>query len=354
MNHSQVDKVVEAVLYEGYVLYPYRPSVKTQQRWTFGGIYPPAFAEAQGGSDIARNQTQCVAVAGGEALLEVTVRFLHLMDRTVAAAGGGDGGAAGADAVFQPVQSLRVGVQRYHPWQEAMERVVAVEPMRLERLVRESYQLSFSFPGSRHVEELPDAAGRMAGRLMREQHAIEGTVEVHAQRHGEQHWLVTVRVANETLMGGDSPPGRDEALLRTFNSAHVILRLPAGRFISLTDPPEALRGMAEACCNIGCWPVLVGEAGQADTMLCSPIILYDYPQVAPQSPGNLFDGTEIDEILTLRIMTLTDEEKQQAAAVDERVRALLARTESLAREQLMTLHGTVHALQPVHSEEHHA
>lgn len=63
-------------------------------------------------------------------------------------------------------------------------------------------------------------------------------------------------------------------------------------------------------------------------MLASPIILYDYPRLAPESPGELFDGTEIDEILSLRVLILTDNEKRLAAAVDERARALLDRTAS--------------------------
>jgi hypothetical protein len=88
-------------------------------------------------------------------------------------------------------------------------------------------------------------------------------------------------------------------------------------------------------------------------MLASPIILYDYPQVAPESPGDLFDATEIDEILTLRILALTEEEKQAMAAVDKRAQALLTRTESLAREQLLGLHGTIRGLRTLPPEENH-
>ena len=116
------------------------------------------------------------------------------------------------------------------------------------------------------------------------------------------------------------------------------------------DPPDAWREAAAACRNVGTWPVLVGAEGQADMMLSSPIILYDYPQIAPESPGDFFDGTEIDEMLTLRIMTLTDEEKRAMAAVDERAGDLLARTEAMAREQLMGLHGTVRGLRPCREE----
>lgn len=119
-----------------------------------------------------------------------------------------------------------------------------------------------------------------------------------------------------------------------------------GAFVSLLDPPAPWREAAAGCRNVGAWPVLVGEEGQTDTMLSAPIILYDYPQLAPESPGDLFDGTEIDEILTLRILTLTDDEKRTMAAVDERARALLARTEALGAEELMRLHGAVRSLRP--------
>src|SRR5208282_417095 len=121
------------------------------------------------------------------------------------------------------------------------------------------------------------------------------------------------------------------ALRQALVSTHTILGVRQGEFVSLLDPPEDCREAVAACGNVGTWPVLVGEEGQRDTLLSSPIILYDYPQLAPESPGDFFDGTEIDEMLTLRIMTMTDEEKVAMAAVDERAAALLARTEALAR-----------------------
>jgi hydrogenase maturation protease len=144
-------------------------------------------------------------------------------------------------------------------------------------------------------------------------------------------------------MEADGNLDRDEAMLRTLASSHAILGVRGGEFVSLLDPPEGFREAAAACRNVGTWPVLVGAEGQREMMLASPIILYDYPQVAPESPGDFFDGTEIDEMLTLRIMTLTDEEKGAMAAVDARARALLARTESMPPDQRLGLHGTMRA-----------
>ena len=134
---------------------------------------------------------------------------------------------------------------------------------------------------------------------------------------------------------------RDAAQLAAFLSTHVILGVEDGAFVSLIDPPEPLAQAARRCVNQSAWPVLVGNPGERDTLLCSPIILYDHPQIAPESPGDLYDGTEIDEILTLRILSMTAAEKQEMAATDERARALLVRTESLSQQQLLRLHGVM-------------
>ena len=132
---------------------------------------------------------------------------------------------------------------------------------------------------------------------------------------------------------------REEALYSSFISTHTILGVEDGNFISLLEPPDELRDHVAQCRNEGTWPVLVGEPGARDAMLSSPIILYDYPQIAPESPGALFDGTEIDEILTLRILTLTDEEKRQMSQLDQRTREILERSDSIAPEEFMKLHG---------------
>jgi hypothetical protein len=113
------------------------------------------------------------------------------------------------------------------------------------------------------------------------------------------------------------------------------------------DPPDDLQAAASGCSNIGLWPVMVGEADERDAMLASPIILYDYPQIAPESAGDCFDGTEIDEILALRVITMTDEEKAEARRTDPRARALLDRTEGLSDEHMMKLHGVLRGLRPV-------
>jgi hydrogenase maturation protease len=114
----------------------------------------------------------------------------------------------------------------------------------------------------------------------------------------------------------------------------------------MTAPAPEYAEATAACQQIGTWPVLVGEKGAQDTLLSSPIILYDYPEIAPESAGDLFDGTEIDEILSLRILTLTDEEKREMSQSDDRARLMLERTETLPLEQLMKLHGVLRNVRP--------
>ena len=171
-----------------------------------------------------------------------------------------------------------------------------------------------------------------------------GTIEFTAEMLEKGLFKLTVRIVNTSRMDGAEPIGREQALAQSLVSAHTILEARNGEFVSLIDPPEDWRAYAQACQNIGTWPVLVGEEGQRDTVLSSPIILYDYPQIAPESPGDLFDGAEIDEILMLRIMTLTEDEKREMRQSDDRARRILERTESLPEEQFMKLHGALRGL----------
>jgi hypothetical protein len=341
MNRLLVDRIAHAVLYEGYILYPYRPSIKNRQRWTFGGLYPDAYCQANNG-ETASNQTECLVSGNERTKFEAAVRFLHLTERV-----------AGeivsplkkwpqeSELAFRPVQTLRVGEQMLHTWQEAEEREIPIDEVSLGALLDRPRIISFAFPGCRRLEPVRDESGKIAGVLIREQQAIAGGIEVRAVEAADGLFRVTLRVVNRSQSAASGAITRDAALLRSLVSTHAILGVQAGAFISLLDPPDGWREAAAACRNVGVWPVLVGTEGQTDTMLASPIILYDYPQVAPESPGDFFDGTEIDEMLTLRILTLTDDEKRSMASIDERARALLARTEALAREQMLGLHGTI-------------
>jgi len=93
--------------------------------------------------------------------------------------------------------------------------------------------------------------------------------------------------------------------------------------------------------------VLVGDEPDRSMMFCSPIILYDYPKIAPESEGDFFDGTEMDEMLTLRVLTLTDAEKQEMRSGDPRARKILERTEALTSEAMLKAHGVIRGLREI-------
>ncbi len=345
------EEIANAVLYEGHILYPYRPSsVKNRQRWTFGALFPEAYSVAQGGTEAWIMQTECLIEGSHRTTLDVRVRFLHLQDRGVGVLDAPLPDLPAEEPVFRRVPALRVGTKVVQAWQEAVEREVVIAGLRLEDLLTGTQRRPFMFPAGRALEPLREPVGPVVGVLERQQQQISGTVEVAAAPVEEGLFKLTVRIRNETALDAASMARRDEAVLWAFTSTHTLLSVEEGAFVSLLDPPDAWATAVAACQNVGTWPVLVGEEGERDMMLSSPIILYDYPQIAPESAGDLFDGTEIDEILTLRIMTLTDEEKQEVRESDERAGALLDRTEALPPELLMRMHGVMRNLHPLEEE----
>ena len=330
-----VDAIADAVLYEGYILYPYRPSaIKNRVRWTFGGIFPRPYSEALSGGEPWLMQTQCLLQADASCRLQVQVRFLHLVDRRVARLV-----EPGLEGAYEVVESLEVDGRVLSSWQEAVERRLSLDELALADLWSGSRRVPVDLPAETSREPIRDAEGRTVAVIIRKSEAIEGAVEVAAERVAMGTTRLTVRITNTTALPDRGSVRREEAAMRALVSTHTVLRAAGGGFISLADPPEDLREVAAACHNVGAWPVLVGPEGATDTMLSSPIILEDHPQVAAESPGDLFDATEIDEILTLRILALTEEEKAEMRRADERGRLLLERTERLGEEQLMRLHG---------------
>ncbi len=376
MNFDAVQQIADAVLYEGYLLYPYRQTaVKNQQRWTFGGVYPEAYSAAQRGADACMMRTECLVAGSDDATVNVRVRFLHVTDREVGEVASppsplsiamerGSDSLQDSDVQGMPrhsergtplhcdgegpgvrlVDELWVGDRVYRPWQEAVERSVAAATPPLADLIATPTRVPIHFPASREIEPLRNTADDEVGVLIRTQQAIDGVVAISAARLGKGLYKLSVQIENLTSLTTADKPSREEALPRTFISTHTIIGVQSGAFISLTDPPAGMESAVAGCQNTGTWPVLVGEAGDRSMLLSSPIILPDYPQIAPESASNLFDGTEIDEILTLRIMTLTDDEKREIQQSDPRGHELLARTEAIPEEQFRKMHGVMRGL----------
>jgi hypothetical protein len=156
-----------------------------------------------------------------------------------------------------------------------------------------------------------------------------------------------LRVTIENHTSPDGPLRRREDGLRfALIATHALIHVPGGRFLSLTDPPEWAASYAQACVNLATWPVLAGPEECRELVLSSPVILYDHPRIAAESAGELFDSTEIDEILTLRTLALTDEEKREARATDPRAADLLDRLDGLPPEMLERMHGAIRYLGP--------
>ncbi|WP_327286885.1 hypothetical protein [Streptomyces sp. NBC_01198] len=322
---GHVRTVADAVLYEGYLLYPYRASShKNQSRWQFGVLGPPAaapdsFAEEPGMA------MQCLLAAPGTAPATVAIhlRFLQLQVREVQRRAG--------DGSHQAVPALTVDGTSVLSWDEAVEREIALPVRELTA----GYDERHTVPGGADVEELTDARGTRVGRIVRSREEL--TVRIRSAAEADGGFVrLSVAVDNEhPAVAAD----KDAAIRASLIGAHVIVQARGTRFVSLLDPPAEGADAAARCRQRRCWPVLAGAKGTTDTVLGAPIILYDHPEVAEQSPGALFDSTEIDEILTLRIMTMTEQEKAEARATDPRAREIIDRCDAMSPADLQQLHG---------------
>jgi hypothetical protein len=337
-------KVADAVLYEGYLLYPYRASAaKNQARWQFGVLMPQLWSES-GPDEPWSTQTECLLEPEDTTTVRVLVRFLHVQSKAVEEVDVEAG-------TFREVPALPVDGSELVPWDEATEHEVSVQAP-LARLLTGGLTTPFERPGGRRVEPVHTVAGKLAGRTVRRRWPVMGSVRLSAERLDGPYGLVRLRLQVENASAWNDPAAdRSVALRHALVAAHSLIGIDQGVFLSLLDPPEWAKPAAEACRNLHTWPVLIGEEGRRDAMLSSPIILYDHPTIAPESPGDLFDATEIDEILTLRTMALTDAEKREARATDDRAAAIIDRVDNLPPELLDRLHGTVRYLRGVEGTE---
>ena len=348
MNLAKAYPIADAVLYEGHILYPYRPSArKNQVRWTFGGVHPRSYSEASGGLEPCYMQVQCLVKAGGAAALAVRVRFLHPVHRQVLqlVEPVAELAAAGLPA-HVPVDTMAIAGVLHQTWDEAEERTIETE-VRLEEVLGDAARRwPIEFGARVSHEAVRDEYGRVVAVLERRQAPLMGDVEISARHMVDGVVRITLRVTNETPLSDTDCVARDLVMRSSLVSTHAVLGIEGGSFISLANPPEGLAGIARACEHQGAWPVMVGEQGDSDIVLATPIILEDYPQIAPESETPLFDSGEIDEILLLRILTMTNDEKSEARFADARVAARLDRAESMTADDLMRMHGTTRSLRP--------
>ena len=303
MNLDPVRKIADAVLYEGYILYPYRASSqKNQSRWQFGVVMAPGYAAADP-SETSFTRAECVLEHSGQPSVRVLLRFLQVQRRT-------SGGQS---------------------WDEAVEREVEAAAD-AAALFGDGDGVTWEFTVEGGEDRDED--------VVRRREPLAGAVTVRAAEVPGPWRALKLQVKIENRTGlGSVPQRREDALPTSLVAAHTIITAEGGKFLSMTDPPEWAAPAVAGCRNEGGWPVLADPDDQV--MLSSPIILYDHPELAAESPGELYDGTEIDEILTLRTMALSDDEKAEARATDPRAAALLDRVDSMDPQVLARLHGTL-------------
>jgi hypothetical protein len=320
-NWDQARSVADAVLYEGYLLYPYRAtSGKNQSRWQFGVLGPNGAAAAGTGEEDTLSAQILVAPHGSPSLF-VVLRFLQLQHRGAERDLG--------DGQFQPVGELVVGSSSWLSWDEAVEQEVSFGPFDVASLC-ESQRLPIRIEGGTDVENVT------GGRLVRTRRELRGELTLASERDGGL-FRVTLAVRNTAPRVVD----KNQAIAASFIGTHLIAEVADGEFVSLLDPPAPTADSVGRCRQHRCFPVLAGPPGERDLVLVSPIILYDHPEIAEQSKGALYDATEIDEILTLRIMTMTDEEKAAARATDPRAAEIIDRCDSMSPMEMMNLHGVL-------------
>jgi hypothetical protein len=328
MNFDGVEKIAAAILYEGYILYPYRSTaIKNRQRWNFGTLYPRVYAEAQRPQEPFGLVAECLVTAGANASLDMRISFLQLVPQQQ--------GLSAADS-----EDMHTLSDPSLAWDEAVERTSEHANLSLRTLI--------ASPLSRTLQM--DGASLREGRNADLSSNFELQLTIGAEALQDGTCKLHIELQNTTTLLRGAEAKRDEALPRSLVSAHLVLGITGGGFVSLLDPGDSYRESAAACHNAGVFPVLAGVDPDRSIMLCSPIILYDYPQIAPESAGDFFDGTEMDEMLTLRVLTLTDAEKQEMRNGDPRARRILERTETLTADSMLKAHGVIRGLREIRGD----
>jgi hypothetical protein len=312
--------VADAVLYEGYLLYPYRgTSSKNQSRWQFGVVGPPGAADAGLGED---DTLAAEFLVDGAQAITLVVRFLQLQHRRAERELTGGG--------FEPVDELHTESGSWLTWDEAVECEISFGPLAFDNEPRTIPPLPVVALAATDIEAVD------GGRLVRERQEVRGVLTVSSEPDGTLR-RVSVRIGN----AGAAATSKNDSIARSMIGTHIIAEVVGGQFVSLLEPPPAAADAVSRCGQHRCFPVLAGPPGTHDMLLVSPIILYDHPEVAEQSNTALYDCTEIDEILTLRVMTMTDEEKAQARATDPRAAQIIDQCDAMSPDAMARLHGVL-------------
>jgi hypothetical protein len=259
----------------------------------------------------------------GAHAITLMVRFLQLQHRRAE--------REFAHGEFEPVDELTTPAGAWLTWDEAVECERSFGPLAFD-------DGPWTLPVM--AEPATDIEFVEGGRLVRQRQEVLGILTVTSEPDGDLS-RVTVRISNVGVGVNPHEDTKDSVIARSLIGTHIIAEVVGGQFVSLLEPPQGVTGAVSRCDQHRCFPVLAGPPGTADILLISPIILYDHPEVAEQSNTALYDCTEIDEILTLRVMTMTGEEKAQARATDARAARIIDQCDAMSPEAMARLHGVL-------------
>jgi hypothetical protein len=268
--------------------------------------------------------------------LTVKVRCLHLQCRSVEEPITGGG--------WRLRDRLVADGREFVTWDEAVPQDVTAAGLSIAALCGHEHTIAFDLAGYCDSEVVTGAGGDPLARITRERWPVVAVLRVGAEAV-DGLVKVRVRVENATAWSEGATLDRGVALRHSLIGCHTLLHVEGAVFLSLLDPPCDAEAAVKSCMNEHTWPVLAGDPGSRDLLLSSPIILYDYPAIAPESAGDFFDATEIDEMLALRVMTMTDAEKREAAATDERAGTIVRRAVDPGDPSLAVLHGAVRSFE---------
>ncbi len=285
-----LESLLDSLLYEGYALYPYTPgATKNATPTPFGIVYPPTYAEGNPAT-FDHLRMECLVEAGAEAELRATICFL------------------------QP-QGER---------HKAAARRIEIDATALPELIETGAGHEFGFDG---------------------EETIAGRVRMRAEALGDGLARVKVCIHNSTgLPDGGGEFERGDALRFSLISTHVVAEVTGGRFVSPLDTKGPHADALADCDSVNTWPVLANPTDTA--MLGAAIVLPDHPSMAPESLGNLFDSTEIEEALLLHVHALSESEREEIERQDPAVREMVERAAATTPDQIMNLHGRLSEVEP--------
>lgn len=280
MNYREkIELIADAILYEGYALFPYRKNaLKNRKRFNFGVLSPKVWAEKQTNEQYFQ-QTEILFSADENAKIFFKIRYLQLESK--------------------------------EDWQTAHERTIENSA---EIIEKKEFEISDS------------------------KFQIDGKVQIETENICENLFKLNLKIENLTENSSFKNASREEILPFSFVSTHTIFELENGEFISAIEPPQEFSTFSKLE-NINCFPVLVGDQDKRNFMLSAPIILYDFPEIAQNSFDNFFDGLEIDELMVMNLLALTENEKEEIKKTDAKTRKILEKIENASAEDLLKLHA---------------